>query len=64
MFITGVSEGAAQGEVADYYAGQRASWGFLPNYAPAFSTRPEVAKGTSVHLLHRGAHGVPAGRVR
>jgi uncharacterized peroxidase-related enzyme len=43
MFITGVDEAAAQGEVADYYAGQRAAWGFLPNYAPAFSTRPDVA---------------------
>ena len=43
MFITGVPEAAAQGEVADYYTGQRAAWGFLPNYAPAFSTRPDVA---------------------
>lgn len=43
MFIDGVTEDAAQGEVATYYDGQRAAWGFLPNYAPAFSTRPDVA---------------------
>jgi uncharacterized peroxidase-related enzyme len=44
MFIRGVTEGDARGEVAEYYAGQREFWGFLPNYAPAFSTRPEVAR--------------------
>ena len=43
MFIEGVSEDAAQGPVAEYYEQQRASWGFLPNYAPAFSSRPELA---------------------
>jgi uncharacterized peroxidase-related enzyme len=55
MFITGVDEGAAQGEVADYYAGQRAAWGFLPNYAPAFSTRPDVAAAwNALNLSVRG----------
>ncbi len=44
MFISGVDEGVADGEVAEYYAGQRAAWGFLPNYAAAFSTRPDVAR--------------------
>lgn len=43
MFIDPVPEAAAEGALADYYAQQRASWGFLPNYAAAFSTRPDVA---------------------
>lgn len=44
MFITGVAEDAAEGDVAEYYDGQRAMWGFLPNYAGAFSHRPEVGR--------------------
>lgn len=44
MFIAEVPEGAATGPLADYYTEQRAAWGFLPNFAGAFSTRPEVAE--------------------
>jgi uncharacterized peroxidase-related enzyme len=44
MFISGIDEDAADGDVADYYASQRAAWGFLPNYARAFSSRPDVAR--------------------
>jgi uncharacterized peroxidase-related enzyme len=44
MFIDSVLEGAATGALADYYQQQRNSWGFLPNYAAAFSTRPDVAQ--------------------
>jgi len=43
MFIAAPDERAAEGEVADWYEQQRASWGYLPNYAPAFATRPDVA---------------------
>lgn len=43
MFIEPVPEAAATGPLADYYRGQRAHWGFLPNYANAFSTRPDIA---------------------
>ena len=43
MFIAAPDEGAAEGEVADWYEQQRASWGYLPNYAPAFASRPDVA---------------------
>lgn len=43
VFIEGVAEDAATGPVADYYEQQRGQWGFLPNYAYAFSTRPNVA---------------------
>jgi uncharacterized peroxidase-related enzyme len=44
VFISAVDEDVAEGDVAEYYAGQRAAWGFLPNYAPAFSSRPDVAR--------------------
>ncbi|MGO4603231.1 carboxymuconolactone decarboxylase family protein [Terrabacter sp. 2YAF2] len=44
MFITPVSEDDAAGDLAEYYRTQRAAWGFLPNYAAAFSTRPDVAQ--------------------
>lgn len=43
MFIDAVPEDAATGELADYYRQQRAGWGFLPNYAAAFASRPDVA---------------------
>jgi uncharacterized peroxidase-related enzyme len=43
MFISTVPESEARGALAEYYAQQRASWGFLPNYAAAFATRPDVA---------------------
>lgn len=44
MFIDAVSEDAATGALADYYRQQRAAWGFLPNYAGAFASRPDVAQ--------------------
>jgi uncharacterized peroxidase-related enzyme len=44
MFITSVGEDAAEGDLAAYYRSQHAAWGFLPNYAAAFSTRPDVAR--------------------
>ncbi len=55
MFITTVPEDAAQGPLADYYAQQRSSWGFLPDYAGAFSTRPDVAQAwAALNLTIRG----------
>lgn len=48
MFITPVSEDDAVGDLAQYYRSQRAAWGFLPNYAAAFSTRPDVAQAWNV----------------
>ncbi len=44
MFIDIVDEAAATGQVAEYYGQQREAWGFLPNYALAFSPRPDVAQ--------------------
>ena len=48
MFIATVTEEDAQGALGDYYQQQRTGWGFLPNYAAAFSTRPEVAEAWNV----------------
>jgi len=47
VFISAVPEDAATGAVADYYRQQTAAWGFLPNYAAAFSTRPDIAQAWS-----------------
>jgi uncharacterized peroxidase-related enzyme len=44
MFITTVTEDDAPAALAEYYRHQRETWGFLPNYALAFSTRPDVAE--------------------
>lgn len=44
LFISSVDEDAAEGDLAEYYRSQHAAWGFLPNYAPAFSTRTDVAR--------------------
>ena len=44
MFITPVPESESTDDLADYYRTQRSAWGFLPNYAGAFSTRPDVAQ--------------------
>ena len=43
MFIDTVPEENAEGALGEYFQQQRNAWGFLPNYAAAFSTRPEVA---------------------
>jgi uncharacterized peroxidase-related enzyme len=44
MFIDTVPEEAASGTLAEFYQQQAGAWGFLPDFARAFSTRPEVAK--------------------
>jgi uncharacterized peroxidase-related enzyme len=44
MFIDAIAEDAARGDLADYYRQQRAAWGFLPNYAACFASRPDVAQ--------------------
>src|SRR5205823_5265302 len=44
MFIEVPDESEVDDEVADWYARQRAAWGYLPNYAPAFALRPNVAE--------------------
>jgi len=55
MFIETVAESAAEGTLAEWYASQRKSWGFLPDYAGCFSTRPDVAQAwTTLNLTIRG----------
>src|SRR3954463_1459078 len=44
MFINVPDESAVDDAVADWYERQRTAWGYLPNYAPAFALRPEVAE--------------------
>jgi uncharacterized peroxidase-related enzyme len=44
MFIGAPDEATVDGDVAEWYQRQRDSWGYLPNYAPAFASRPEVAE--------------------
>jgi uncharacterized peroxidase-related enzyme len=44
MFIEAPEESTVSDDVADWYERQRKAWGYLPNYAPAFATRPDVAE--------------------
>ena len=44
MFIEVPEESAVGADVAAWYQRQRDSWGYLPNYALAFTTRPDVAE--------------------
>jgi uncharacterized peroxidase-related enzyme len=44
MFIEAPDESTLDADVADWYEKQRAAWGYLPNYAAAFATRPDVAE--------------------
>lgn len=41
-FIKTIAPAKADGEVKAMYERQQAAWGFVPNYAKAFSHRPEV----------------------
>lgn len=41
-FITTTPAAAAEGEVREMYERQQIAWGYVPNYAKVFSTRPEV----------------------
>ena len=55
MFIDAPEESDVDGDVADWYAKQRDAWGYLPNYAPAFATRPDVARAwTTLNNAVRG----------
>ncbi len=55
MLIEGTDEADATGDLATWYAGQRKAWGFLPNYAPIFTSRPEVAHAwANLNLTIRG----------
>jgi uncharacterized peroxidase-related enzyme len=44
VFIEAPQESAVGDDVAHWYQQQRDAWGYLPNYAAAFATRPDVAQ--------------------
>lgn len=44
MFIDVPDESSVSDDVSRFYDRQRTSWGYLPNYALAFATRPDVAE--------------------
>lgn len=44
MFIDAPDEADVDGDAAEWYRRQRDGWGYLPNYAPAFASRPDVAE--------------------
>ena len=44
MFIDVPDEFSVSDDVSRFYDRQRTSWGYLPNYALAFATRPDVAE--------------------
>lgn len=41
-FVDGVADDAATGVLAEMFAADRRSWGYLPNFASTFGLRPEV----------------------
>ncbi|MEP7193761.1 MAG: carboxymuconolactone decarboxylase family protein [Actinomycetota bacterium] len=41
-FINGVTEDSATGQLAEQFAADRKSWGYLPNLATTFGIRPQV----------------------
>ena len=41
-FVPGVDEDSATGQLADFFAAGRQSWGYLPNLAKTFGIRPAV----------------------
>jgi uncharacterized peroxidase-related enzyme len=55
MFIEAPDEATVDGDVADWYQRQRDSWGYLPNYAAAFATRPDVAEAWN--MLNNSVRG-------
>lgn len=55
MFVRTIPEKSATGPVADYYRQQHEAWGFLPNYARVFSSRPDVAQAWNT--LNLAIHG-------
>ena len=44
MFIEVPEESTLDPDATEWYRRQRDSWGYLPNYAPAFALRPDVAE--------------------
>ena len=65
MFIEAPDESTVDDDVADWYERQRDAWGYLPNYAPAFATRPDVAEAwNTLNNAVQRTHGSSAIRAR
>ena len=47
VFVHTVDEQAEDSEIGAWFEQQRATWGYLPNYAAAFASRPDVARAWS-----------------
>ena len=55
MLIEGTPPPQAADDLAEWYAEQTKAWGYLPNYAPVFASRPDVAKAwMTLNLTIRG----------
>ncbi len=55
MLIHPPEQPGSQDALAEWYEQQTAAWGYLPNYAPMFASRPEVAAAwTRLNLAVRG----------
>jgi len=55
MFIQTVDAHADDPEVSAWFEQQHAVWGYLPNYAAAFASRPDVARAwTTLNTTIRG----------
>jgi len=55
MFIDPKERRGTEGAVARWYKQQEEAWGYLPNYASLFASRPDVAEAwTQLNLTIRG----------
>lgn len=55
MFIETVPAPEAEGALTQWYEGQQKAWGFLPEYAGCFSSRPDVGLAwANLNLTIRG----------
>lgn len=56
MFISPLEPDKANSDLGSWYASQQAMWGFLPDYAGAFSHRPDVAQAWAAlnHTIRSG----------
>jgi uncharacterized peroxidase-related enzyme len=55
MFIAPQEQPGNEDALARWYAGQEAAWGYRPNYAALFASRPDVAAAwTQLNLAIRG----------
>ncbi|MCW2849907.1 MAG: putative peroxidase-related enzyme [Marmoricola sp.] len=55
MYIQPEQQPGTEDQVTDWYEGQEKAWGYFPNYAPLFASRPDLAAAwTNLNLTVRG----------